>query len=161
MKRISEYKNRFNQLMESTMGNVKTLIKEEPIIKVYSNEVKRWLDNCVGKVYYNSVKIDDNGYVTIVGDFDCSEQSLTNLKGVTFKEVTGNFNCGGNGITSLVGCPETVGGTFNCSKNEITSLDGSPKTVGKNYLIHDNPKEFTIDEIKAVTSVAGDITVKI
>jgi len=160
MKRISEYKNRFNQLMESKSGDVKPLIKEQQTIKVYSNEVKRWLNDCAEN-YFNSVNIDDNGYVTIVGDFDCSEQNLTNLKGVTFKEVTGNFSCWGNEITSLVGCPETVGGDFNCGQNKITSLDGSPKTVGKDYLIHDNPKEFTIDDIKLVTKVGGDITVKI
>ena len=68
-----------------------------------------------------SIGVD--GYVNING-FDLDELPLT------FNKVTGNFNCSRNSLTTLKGCPKSIGGNFNCSFNKLTSLEGSPKSVG-------------------------------
>ena len=43
--------------------------------------------------------------------------------------MSGNFYCNGNDLTSLSGCPVSVGGNFSCSFNRLTSLEGCPNNV--------------------------------
>ena len=50
----------------------------------------------------------------------------------------GNFDCGGNQLTSLAGAPASVGGGFSCASNQLTSLDGAPASVGGNFDCHYN-----------------------
>lgn len=52
---------------------------------------------------------------------------------VKFKEIIGNFNCSGQKLTSLEGCPEEIGGNFWCGVNYLQTLKGGPKKVGGNY----------------------------
>ena len=54
---------------------------------------------------------------------------LTELFDLSDVEVTGDFNCGLNDLTSLKGCPHTVGGNFYCGRNNLTNLEGAPKKV--------------------------------
>ena len=93
------------------------------------------------------------------GGFDCSEQDLSDFKGVRFgvvgedfwcydnlltslvgapREVGGYFSCGHNRLTSLVGAPEKVGGSFECDNNRLTSLEGAPQKVGGGFNCNDN-----------------------
>ena len=62
MKTINEYKNRFNQLMESTLGDVKPLIMEQnfkdELIKQGYKDITSWFLSDVGVVY-----IPDGEYV--------------------------------------------------------------------------------------------------
>ena len=64
----------------------------------------------------------------IYGNFYCSGNQLTTLKGCPIK-VTGNFYCYDNNLTDLEYCPKKVGGNFDCSNNELTSLKGCPDKV--------------------------------
>ena len=64
----------------------------------------------------------------IGGNFDCSRNQLTSLEGAP-KSVEGYFLCGGNKLTNLKGAPKTVMNSFDCSHNEIVSLDGAPKSI--------------------------------
>ena len=72
------------------------------------------------------------------GNFYCSEQGLTDFKGVRFGKVSEHFVCGYNQLTTLEGAPKTVGGYFECENNELTSLVGAPQTVGGDFDCHDN-----------------------
>ena len=72
----------------------------------------------------------ETGEVDVDGDFDCSVSRLKSFSGIKFGKVSGSFKCTRNLITSLEGCPHTVGEEFECSVNKITSLEGGPKFVG-------------------------------
>lgn len=61
----------------------------------------------------------------VSGDFDCSSNSLTTLKGCP-KQVNGNFHCNNNRLISLEYSPEIVGGNFYCGNNKLTTLDYAP-----------------------------------
>ena len=61
-----------------------------------------------------------------------------------FVEVTGYFYCGNNKLTSLEGCPQTVGRQFYCDYNQLTSLEGCPQTVGGGFYCYNNPLLTTI-----------------
>ena len=64
------------------------------------------------------------------GDVEIADELIEDGKlAIKFANVTGDFNCNNEKITSLVGSPEYVGGDFNCSKTKITSLEGAPKEV--------------------------------
>jgi hypothetical protein len=70
---------------------------------------------------------------TIGDSFDCYGNNLTTLEGCP-KEVGGNFYCTSNNIISLKYSPEIVDGHFGCTDNEITSLDGLEDTHISGYL---------------------------
>jgi hypothetical protein len=67
--------------------------------------------------------------------------SCFNLKEFPLKfgnVINGCFDCDDNQLSSLVGCPKSVGGGFYCSYNELTSLIGCPKSVGGFFHCRDN-----------------------
>ncbi len=69
-----------------------------------------------------------------------------------FKNVRGEFDCGVNNLTSLKGCPETVGGDFHCAYNKLTSLEHCPKSVkGNFYCIRNNLKSLKHVEFHNIT----------
>ena len=68
----------------------------------------------------------------VTGNFDCSDNKLTDLKGSP-KSVGGGFDCGYNKLTSLSGGPEKIVGDFFCESNYLTSLEGGPESVGYDY----------------------------
>lgn len=128
------------------MIRLKNLLKEQVSI---SPEQEAWLDKCTGgsketkfgdrpTVGTRTWTADNQGYVTVQGDFNFTGQRLTDFKGVKFKEVTGNFYCAKNNLTSLEGSPQKVGKSFICSYNKLTSLKGAPQTVGRSFICHDN-----------------------
>lgn len=78
-----------------------------------------------------------DGSLVVDQDVDLSYKKLTKIP-FKFKRVRGFFDCHGNGLTSLEGCPESVGGWFECSNNLLHSLEGGPKEVGKFYSCHCN-----------------------
>jgi hypothetical protein len=97
-----------------------------------TKEQENWLNKSrkvLSKWEYNP----ETGLVDIDGSFDCSEQELTDFKGVKFGKVTGFFDCSFNKLTSLEGAPHTVGSTFRCSGNNLSSLDGCPEEVGETF----------------------------
>ena len=96
-----------------------------------------WLDKCVRVT--GSWKLNrQTGLINVDGDFDCSEQGLTDLKGVKFGKVSGYFYCNNNELTSLVGAPKSVGGDFRCGGNELTTLVGAPQTVKGDFYCGNN-----------------------
>ena len=92
-----------------------------------TQEQRKWLDKCTDGTWTLNPK---TGLVDVDGDFWCSNQGLTDFKGVKFGEVKRGFNCENNRLTSLEGAPQEVGGSFNCAHNSLTSLEGAPLNVG-------------------------------
>ena len=90
-----------------------------------------WLDKCS---FLSTWKLNpQTGLVDINGVFYSHEQGLTDLKGVKFGKVSGDFVCSYNQLTSLEGAPRSVGGDFHCGDNQLTSLVGAPQSVGGNF----------------------------
>jgi len=110
------------------------LIEDDPL---FSNPVSfddKWLDdNVVGNWHRNSQgKIVVNGSLRISGF-----RTLERLPW-DFEKVTDTFYISSNGLTSLEGCPETVGSQFSCYSNKLTSLEGGPKLLGGGYYCGEN-----------------------
>ena len=100
-----------------------------------TQEQIEWLDECAaGRWKLNP----QTGFVDVNGDFDCSGQRLTDLKGVRFGKVSGNFDCDNNQLTTLEGSPQSVGGGFYCENNELTTLEGAPQKVGGYFYCNNN-----------------------
>ncbi len=118
-------------------------------------------------------ELPDLSKVTVEGDFNCSHNQLTSLKGAPRKvggdficdyntltilqgapqEVGGDFSCSCNQLTSLVGTPKEIGGTFYCGYNQLTTLEGAPRKVGGNFYCSGN-KLTTL--VGAPQEVGGD-----
>jgi len=92
------------------------------------------------------------------GDFSCCNNQLTTLKGAPQK-VGRNFDCNSNQLTNLKGAPQEVDGDFDCSYNQLTSLKGAPQKVGRDFDCDYNKKKFSIEDVKKVSNVKGDILV--
>ena len=88
----------------------------------------------------------------VSGYFDCANNQLTSLKGCP-TSVGGGFYCYNNQLTSLEGCPTSIGGYFDCSKNQLTSLKGCPASVGGNFDCSDNQVKFTKEDVLNVCKV--------
>ena len=81
----------------------------------------------------------------VTGDFYCSNNHLTSLEGGP-QSVGGDFYCNNNQLTSLKGCPISVGGNFYCGNNHLTSLEGAPQEVGGYFYFHNNPCSSIYEE---------------
>lgn len=76
--------------------------------------------------------INPDGTVDVNGNVNFSNHNIPSIP-VQFGHVTGSFECSNTPITSLAGCPHTVGDKFYCYSTEIISLAGSPHTVGARF----------------------------
>ena len=81
--------------------------------------------------------INDDGLVDVDGDVDLFELGLNEIP-LKFNHVSGNFNCSHNNLTDLKGSPKYVSGSFFCSDNNLTSLEFCPKEVGENFYCYNN-----------------------
>jgi len=85
-------------------------------------QIIKWLDS-FGITNYT---INDDLTIDVNGDVELDYKSLTCFPSfIKFNKVSGNFYCSDNQLTSLVGCPVTVGGSFDCDSNQVClrSLD--------------------------------------
>ena len=74
----------------------------------------------------------------VSGHFFCSYNQLTTLEGCP-TSVGGGFFCFDNQLTTLEGCPTEVVGSFWCDNNQLTTLEGCPKRVGGYFNCNNNP----------------------
>ncbi|MCK9475612.1 MAG: hypothetical protein M0R46_06830 [Candidatus Muirbacterium halophilum] len=65
-------------------------------------------------------------------EFNCDSNNLTSLEGSP-QNVGGYFSCYDNQLTSLKGCPQSIGGFFDCRNNKLTSLVGCPQYIGGGF----------------------------
>ena len=89
------------------------------------------------KYNINNYTVNDDGSIDVNGDVFLYNKGLTELP-LVFNKVTGYFNCGGNKLTTLKGCPRWVGSSFTCYNNRLTSLEFSPDYVGGWFDCYDN-----------------------
>ena len=93
----------------------------------------------------------------VKGTFNCSGNRLTSLRGCPREVRLGNFLCNHNQLTSLEGVPKKVEKIFDCSNNKLTSLEGAPKEVRWNFDCSHNSTQFTEEDVLAVCKVKGII----
>ena len=124
--------NQLTQLTPITLLTARDIVcdgniaSEEDLLETLSDfKWEEWLKQ------YNH-QIHEDGSVSIFGDVDLINKQLNTLP-FRFREVTGNFYCHLNKLTSLNGSPQKVSGNFNCSYNQLSSLKGGPKIVGGNF----------------------------
>lgn len=97
-----------------------------------SEEQTNMIDALCKEYEITNYVINNDGSIDVNGDVDLSNKLSTSLP-LRFGKVSGNFECGYNHLTSLVGSPRVVEGTFNCINNDLTSLEGGPRVVGGNF----------------------------
>ena len=102
-------------------------------------------------------KLLDLSDVEVRGAFNCSNNNLTSLEGCP--HTVGNFICQGNKITSLKGAPHTVRGGMSIGDcNDLISLEGIPKTVGVNFFITKTLKDkFPEEYIRGLCEIKGGV----
>lgn len=77
-----------------------------------------------------NLKIIPCQFGEVSGNFNCSKNLLTSLEGVP-RVLKGAFFCNNNQLTSLTFCPNEVRGNFDCSYNLLSSLKGGPQSLQK------------------------------
>ena len=107
---------------------------------------------CKEYVIKNYTIVD--GKVNVDGNVNLYNKRLTKLP-LNFGIVTGDFYCDYNKLTTLEGCPDSVGGNFNCYENKLTSLEGCPSSVGRDFDCSDN--QLTTLE-GCPSSIGGDFS---
>ena len=99
-----------------------------------------------GIKYYT---INNDNTIDVNGDVELYYRNLTKIP-FKFGKVTGDFDCSGNQLTSLEGCPKEVGGNFICRENNFKDLIGGPQEVGGDYVCYHN-------KLESLEGCAGDI----
>ena len=79
------------------------------------------------------ISIDDAGKVNIDDSVRCRRNMVMPLFLFEFGRVHGDFNCSNMGLTSLKGCPSSVGRDFYCKNNPLQDFQGGPSTVGGSF----------------------------
>jgi hypothetical protein len=88
----------------------------------------------------------------VSGNFDCYNDQLSTLAGAP-KDVGGEFSCHSNQLSTLEGAPLSVSGDFWCGNNQLTTLEGAPKEVVGSFYC-DNNQLYTL--AGAPLSVGGN-----
>jgi hypothetical protein len=100
---------------------------------------------------YNIINYNINydGSIDVNGDVDLTGLGLSKLP-LKFKNVSGDFYCSDNELTSLIGSPKEVGGSFCCDVNNLVSLEGAPEKVGDDFYCHHNSLKSLIGSPKEI-----------
>jgi len=77
--------------------------------------------------------INNDGSIDVNGDINLYNKKLTELP-FKFGNVIGNFDCSHNQLTSLKGAPQIVY-DFHCSSNLLINLKGSPQEIGGSFFV--------------------------
>jgi len=97
----------------------------------------REIDSICRKYRIQNYTINPDESIDVDGDVNLSSRGLKRIP-LKFRNVRGYFYCNYNQLTSLEGCPQSVGGAFSCSGNQLTSLEGCPQSVGGDFLCYEN-----------------------
>ena len=113
------------------------------------NESISSIDSICREYGITNYTVNPDGTVDVKGSVNLSHKNLNRLP-LRFGKVSGYFYCSENLLTTLEGCPTSVGGGFDCSWNQLTTLEGCPIVSGYFVCSHnplpkeiiDNPKSF-------------------
>lgn len=121
-------------------------------------EQKRLIKNISNWMLTNGIKnfiVLDDLSVNVRGDVDLSRRGISELPPyIVFNEVWGSFDCSENSMTTLRGCPRLVTGNFYCYMNGLTSLDHAPAEVRGKFFCHKNSRQFTMGDVASVCDVS-------
>ncbi|MCK9472044.1 MAG: hypothetical protein M0Q88_09875 [Bacilli bacterium] len=107
-------------------------------IKTFNENINRSEIEAICKKYnIKNYIINEDGSIDVNRNVNLSGKNLIVLP-LKFRNVSGNFSCYDNQLTSLVGSPQNVGGGFDCGNNQSTSLEGAPQSIGGNFYCSDN-----------------------
>lgn len=81
--------------------------------------------------------INDNLTVDVDGSVDLSNQGLVEIP-IQFGKVSGDFICSNNNLTSLKGCPKVVEEDYFCNDNQLTTLKGAPEIIEDSFYCERN-----------------------
>ena len=81
--------------------------------------------------------INDDMSIDVDGDVSLNNYGLFELP-LTFRKVTGYFDCLNNQLTTLKGAPIEVGEHFDANNNYLTNLDYLPKKIEEDIYIANN-----------------------
>jgi len=119
-------------------------------------QIIKWLDTYEITNYV----INDDLTIDVNDDVELNNKNLTKFPDfIKFNNVSGWFACSNNQLTSLVGCPSSVGYSFYCSFNQLTSLVGCPSSVDSNFWCRNNKVQFSEKDVKKLCKVKNDIRV--
>ena len=90
------------------------------------------IESICRKYIITNYTINSDGSIDVDADVNLYRKRLTKLP-LKFRNVSGNFDCSYNQLTTLVGSPESVGDNFYCNSNQLITLKGSPKSVGESF----------------------------
>ncbi len=74
----------------------------------------------------------------VSGNFCCAHNQLTSLENSPFI-VLGDFWCSDNKLISLKHCPREIQGNLDCYNNQLISLEYCPSTVSGDFSFNNNP----------------------
>jgi len=100
--------------------------------KIITKNGKERIDSICRQYNIRNYSINPDGSIDVVGNIDLSNKKINNLP-LIFNNVSGDFSCQHNGLTSLEGSPTLIGGFFNCQYNRLANLIGAPTTIGKYF----------------------------
>jgi hypothetical protein len=119
------------------------MIKNWNLFKESIDEKSKIIELCE-KYGIENYTINDDLSIYVNGNVNLSYFKISNIP-LKFGIVIGNFDCSDNKLTSLEGCPESVGGNFDCSYNKLKSLEGCPKWVGGDFRCSNNKMLKTLE----------------
>jgi hypothetical protein len=107
------------------------LFKYNHFIK--ESKSRKEIEDICHKYFIYGYTINEDGSIDVEGNVELASKRLEKIP-LNFRHVSGSFYCESNReLSSLEGCPETVGGNFHCFYTNIKTLEGGPKTVGDYY----------------------------
>ena len=103
------------------------------------NESIEDIDSICRKYGIRNYTVNPDGTVDVDGDVYLSYKNLTRLP-LKFGKVSGGFWCENNQLSTLEGCPTSVGRDFSCQYNQLTTLEGCPEnmSVGGGFYCNNN-----------------------
>lgn len=78
------------------------------------------------------------GRVNVSGNVNLQKAGIIGSLPFRFGEVTGDFNCSDNKLTSCENFPESVGKKLYCQNNKISSFEGMTKNIKLGLYISNN-----------------------
>jgi hypothetical protein len=109
------------------------------------------------KIKVGTYDIDPyTGVVNVNSDVNLNNMKNVQVLPVRFGKVTGRFDCALSSLTTLKGCPHTVGNVFTCAGTDITSLVGAPTYVGNSFYCHDTHITSLAGVSKYFTKIGGE-----
>jgi hypothetical protein len=117
------------------------------------------IDYFLKTIMVDNYIIHDDFSVSVYQNLNISNMKLKEIP-IKFRYVLGDFNCSFNFLTTLKGCPKKIDGNFNCTRNELTSIDYPPKVIEKDayFLINNiNSFDFPFNNVGGLIYMDGDI----